>query len=96
MVTLSQQIVVDEILKVINDTKKLLKIEGEIDASCCPGNISGISSLILVDVISELSSKLKVDIPYDCYIFHDKKTKKQLSIIEAAKKLLKEGKDYGK
>ncbi|WP_396157733.1 hypothetical protein [Flavobacterium sp.] len=96
MVALSQKIVEEEILKVINDTKKLLKIDGEIDGNSCPGNISGISSLILVDVISELSSKLKVEIPYDCYIFHDKKTKKQLSIIDAAKKLIKEGKDYGK
>lgn len=96
MVTLSQQIVENEILKVINDTKKLLKIDGDINGNSCPGNISGISSIILIDVISELSIKLKVEIPYDCYLFHDKKSKKQLSIIEAAKKLIKEGKDYGK
>lgn len=94
MLTLSINTVEEEILKVIKDTSKLLRLEGEIDENSCPGNIKGLSSIILVTIISQLSSTLNVEIPADCYLFHDKKTKKQLSIVEAAKKLIKESKSY--
>ena len=93
MSPLDKNLVEAEIIKTILEIKSSLKIEATIDNDSCPGSI-GISSQILITVMGRISNTLGVIIPDDCYIFHDKKTKKQLSIKEAAQKLVKVAK-YG-
>ena len=51
-----------------------------------PGNF--IMSQVLISIFSQIEIKTGITIPNDCYIFYDGKTKKQLSIKEAAIKLL--------
>ena len=88
MVALDSWVVEDELIKLIDEiNKNILGIEIDIDKKCCPAEI-GISSQILITIMSRVGNTLDVKIPNDCYIFHDKKSGKQLSIEEAAQKLI--------
>ena len=55
----------------------------------------GITSQVLVTVMGRLEKKLDVIIPDECYVFYDKKEKKQLNIKKSAEKLIKNA-HYGK
>lgn len=92
MVALKVDLVENEITKAIEEINSILKIDANINISCCPGNI-GISSQILVTLMGRLEGILNVKIPDNCYIFHDRKSQKQLTIKEAAQKLIKEAID---
>lgn len=80
-----------EIANTIESIKSALKIDVVIDGECCPGSI--IKSQILITVMARIGKKLGVIIPNNCYIFHDKKGQKQLTIKEAAQKLIKVAKN---
>ena len=88
MVELAQDVVENEIIKVVEELNDKLSIGANINAGCSPGGI-GIGSQILVTIMSRLEHALGITIPSNTYIFYDKKTHKQLSITEAAKKLIK-------
>ncbi len=92
MVTLDIETVEKEIIALVNDLNENLKIGAAVDQNCCPGT-AGFASQILLNVIFELEERLGVVIPNNQYIFHDKATHKQLSITEAAKKLIKVAKN---
>lgn len=92
MVNINYEIVEQEITSVISEISNKLKIEVTIGIDSCPGSI-GIKSQILITIMGRLENTLGISIPHNCYIFHDKKTKRQLSIKEAAQKLIKEAKD---
>ena len=91
MVTLNVSLVEDKITKAIVETKGMLKIDGVVTSDYCPGIL--IPSQVLVTLMRRIGNTLGVTIPDNCYIFHDKKTHRQLSIIEAAQKLIKEAKN---
>lgn len=88
MVKLKLDIVEMEITKIVEDVKSRMGIDAIITVNTCLNNI-GITSQIQVSIMSRLEDILKVEIPNNCYIFYDKKEKKQLSIKEAAQKLIK-------
>lgn len=88
MVTITQDKVETEIIKAVEDLNKNLKIGATVDATCSPGNV-GFASQVLLTIMSTLEINLGVNIPHNVYIFHDKDTFRQLTISEAAKKLIK-------
>ncbi|WP_293295213.1 hypothetical protein [Allomuricauda sp.] len=83
---------IENIESQIRDVIEEINVEQELNAkvtvNTCPYEI-GISSQVLVSVMGLLEAKLEVEIPANCYIFYDKTKNKQLSIKEAALKLLK-------
>ena len=79
------------IVDAIKEVKDMLKLDVSIDGDVCPGDI-GISSQVLITVMGRVSNILGVSIPDNCYIFHDNETQ-QLSIKEAAQKLINVAKD---
>ena len=93
MVNLTAERVEKEITSAINEVKRRLKISATVDRDVCPGDIGGITSQILLTLIGRISNNLGVTVPNNCYIFHDKATERQLSIKEAAQKLLKAAKN---
>ena len=93
MKKLDHEIVEAEIMKAVKDVSIILKIGAEINISCNPGNI--FPSHVLLDLTPTLEIALGVTIPLKEYIFFDKSKHKQLSIKEAAEKLIKIAK-YGK
>lgn len=82
----------NELLKSIKEVKDLLKIDATISSDVCPGSI-GITSQVLITIMGRIGNKLGVAIPNNCYIFYDKKSRRQLSIKEATHKLIKVVKD---
>jgi len=88
MITIAQETVEQEIIKAVEEINTNLKIGANINGECCPGNI-GISSQILITIMSRLEDSLGIQIPTNVYIFHNKDTQDQLSIQDAAKKLIK-------
>lgn len=82
----------DKIIEALNVVCKTLMIDVSIDGDSCPGKIFGVTSQILVTVMGRLETLLDVIIPNNIYIFHDKKSNTQLSVKEAANKLLKTAK----
>ncbi|WP_273210097.1 hypothetical protein [Runella zeae] len=85
-----------ELIKLIDEiNKNVLQSEIEVDATFCPGD-TGISSQIILTIISRVSSILEITIPDDCYIFYDKKEHRQLTIKEAAQKLIEKAKNGNK
>lgn len=85
---LDPSVIEAELVKLVDEVnKRISKIEIDVDASCCPGSI-GISSQILITIMGRVGHVLEIDIPDNCYIFHDKKTNKQLNIKEATQKLI--------
>jgi hypothetical protein len=91
MVSLDHTIVEDKIAKAIDETKNMLKINAVVNSDYCPGIL--IPSQVLITLMGRIGRALGVMIPDNCYIFHDKKTHKQLSIREAAQKLIKVAKN---
>jgi hypothetical protein len=65
---------------------KAFNLNITVDSDVRPGEL--VQSQILFTLTGRLSSKLGVNIPNDCYLFSEKKTRKQLSIKEATKKFL--------
>jgi hypothetical protein len=90
MVNLKQQVVEDAIIREIENLKGLsnIPVETEITKEIKPG-IIGIRSQILVDIMGKLEEVLDVVIPNNCYIFRERKGITELSIAEAAVKLIK-------
>ncbi len=88
MADLDINVVEEEIVKVVQDAANHMGVVIKVDANCAPGN-SGISSHVLVTVMCRLEGILDVIIPNNCYIFHDRISLRQLTIKEAAEKLLK-------
>ena len=88
MATLSQAVVEAEIINAVEELNKNLKIGATVNGGCCPGN-SGFASQVLLTIMTTLEVNLEITIPHNVYIFHDKKTHEQLSITQAAKKLIK-------
>lgn len=93
MISTPYEVVENEIKKIIGEIKKQFKLDQEINADCIPGNLEGVTSHILVTVTGRIANALGVVIPNSCYIFHNKKDDKQLSIKEATQKLIKFAKD---
>jgi acyl carrier protein len=77
-----------EMTKIVQEITSVLQLETDINSDTCPNKV-GISSQILVSATTRLEEALKVSIPAECYIFHDKKSKKHLTIREASQKLIK-------
>ena len=89
MVELAHDVVEKEIIKMIEEINNSTgNLDLKIDKDFCPGNV--IMSQVLITAMVRIGRVLKVTIPDNCYIFHDKKTLKQLSISEASQKLIKE------
>ena len=78
----------NELVSCIEEIRNKFKLDLTITKEFIPGKC-GIQSQILVTVMGRIANKLGVNIPDNCYIFHDKKHRKQLSIKQAAQKLLK-------
>lgn len=95
MVKIEHSVVENEIIKTVKGLSSLLMIDENIDADSCPGSI-GFSSQVLITIMGRLEDTLNVFIPDNIYIFHDKVTHKQLTIKEAADKLIKLAKKSGK
>lgn len=85
---LTSERVEKEITTAINEVKQRLKISATINVDVCPGDITGMTSQILITVIGRIANSLGVSVPNNCYIFHDKNSG-QLSIKQAAQKLIK-------
>uniref|UniRef100_UPI004049A840 hypothetical protein n=1 Tax=Flavobacterium sp. TaxID=239 RepID=UPI004049A840 len=75
-----------EIISIIRDVCKHQEIDEVISGNFVPGNY--IMSQILVSIFPQIEITTGINIPIDCYIFHDSKTKKQLNIKDAVSKLL--------
>ena len=90
MVKIALDLVEDAILKEMEKLKVLpsISIEEEIDKESKPGAI-GIRSQVLVTVMGKLEELLEIEIPNNCYIFRDSDGIRELTIREAAEKLLK-------
>lgn len=95
MVALQSTIVETEIIKIIDEVNcNILNVDHTVDCHYAPGDM-GISSQVLITIMGRVGSILNVSIPEDCYIFFDKKLQRQLTIKEAAQKLINEAKTNG-
>lgn len=90
MVSIDQHIVEEAIIHEIESLKGLSNIstETEITKECKPG-IIGVRSQILVDIMGKLEELLDIVIPNNCYIFRERDGVTELSISQAAEKLIK-------
>ena len=93
MVKIENYIVEDVIIQEIEKLKGLFGVNpgAEVNRECKPGAI-GVRSQILVDVMGKLEELLKIVIPNNCYIFRDSDGITELTIWEAAEKLIKKSK----
>ena len=87
MAHLSNNQIETEITNAVVEVAKKLKIQADITSGSCPGDV--IRSHILLTLMGRLQSTLGVTIPNNVYIFYDKKNHRQLTIKEAAQKLIK-------
>lgn len=88
METLELEKIEEEIITIVKKVCEQQSINEEVNGEFCPGKF--IMSQVLVSIIPEIEIKTGMTIPVECYIFHDSnKSKEQLSIKNAAKKLLK-------
>ncbi len=90
MVKIKNQIVEEAIIQEIEKLKGLSSMDStaEINKECKPG-IIGVRSQVLVDIMGILEKILEVVIPNNCYIFRDSDGIRELTIREAAEKLIK-------
>ncbi|WP_183560882.1 hypothetical protein [Mucilaginibacter sp. SP1R1] len=88
MIAASYDSVEKEIVNSIDEVKNVFRLKAAFDADSCPGTM--LTSQVLVTVIARIAKKLGVILPNGCYIFYDKKTKRQLSIKEGTEKFIKE------
>tara|TARA_B100000780_G_C21100003_1_gene443862 strand:+ start:1204 stop:1476 length:273 start_codon:yes stop_codon:yes gene_type:complete len=72
---------------IIEEVSKGLGLDTTITRNTRPYN-EGLTSQILISVMTRLEVALDINIPDNCYIFFEKSTRKQLSITEAANKLV--------
>lgn len=92
METLEFEKIEQEIITILKRVCEQQSIDKEVNGEFCPGKL--IMSQVLVSIIPEIEIKTGMTIPIDCYIFHDtNKSKGQLSIKNAVKKLLKVAKN---
>lgn len=87
METLELEKIEQEIITIVKKVCDQQNINEEVNSEFCPGRF--IMSQVLVSIIPEIEIKTGLTIPVECYIFHDNKSKEQLSIRNAVKKLLK-------
>ncbi|WP_342084846.1 hypothetical protein [Dyadobacter sp. OTU695] len=82
------------ILEELEKVKGLSSVDTdvEINSDCKPGAI-GIRSQVLVSIMGNLEEILNVTIPDTCYIFRDTDGIRELTVREAAEKLIKIAKD---
>jgi hypothetical protein len=80
-----------EIITIVKRVCEHQSVNEEINGEFCPGKF--IMSQVLVSIIPEIEIKTGMTIPVECYMFHDNKSKEQLSIKNAVKKLLKVAKN---
>jgi hypothetical protein len=90
MMNLEIKTVEDAIILEIEEVKGLSSVHAnaKIDKDCKPGLI-GIRSQVLVDIMGKLEEILSIVIPNNCYIFRAKDGITELSINQAAEKLIK-------
>ena len=90
MVKIENYIVENAIIAEIEKLKSLPSVDSdaEVNNECRPG-IIGIRSQILVDITGRLEEKLEIIVPNNCYLFRDKDGIRELTIREAAEKLIK-------
>jgi acyl carrier protein len=90
MVKLEPSIVEGAIIQELESLKKMAIVDSKIEITheSIPALI-GVKSLILVDMMGRLEERLNVSIPNNCYIFRSDENIKDLSIKEAAEKLIK-------
>jgi hypothetical protein len=90
MISIDKITVEDVIIQEIENLKGLSNIptETEISKESRPGLI-GVRSQILVDIMGKLEELLNVVIPNNCYIFRERDGFTELSIAQAAEKLIK-------
>lgn len=89
MVNLNYDLVKKEIIRAVEEiNSNTQQVDAVIDEDFRPGNF--IMSQVLLTAMVRIGRAFSVLIPDSCYIFHDKKTKTQLTIKEATQKLLKE------
>jgi len=90
MIDIDQQTVESVIIHEIENLKGFSNIptETEITKESKPGVI-GVRSQILVDIMGKLEELLSVVIPNNCYIFRERDGITELSIAQAAEKLIK-------
>jgi hypothetical protein len=78
----------EAIIEAVKSLCSQLGIDEEVNSDLCPGKY--LRSDALVSVIPSIELTLGIQIPLECYIFHDNhKNKEKLSIKAAARKLLK-------
>lgn len=76
-----------DVISIIQEVCNNLEVEETVNQNFFPGNY--IMSQVLVSIFPQIEIKTGIEIPVDCYIFHDSKTKKQLNIKDAVIKLSK-------
>lgn len=91
MLDIKQEMAEQKIVKIIEEIRDTLEVDVSIDGNCSPGFF--FKSQVLVTAIGRVAVALNVIIPDKCYIFFDKQKNKQLTIKEAAQKLIKEAKN---
>jgi hypothetical protein len=89
MINIPDTTVEAEIIKIIIEIKDQFRLDQDINVDCIPGIMEGITSHILVTATGRIANALGIVIPNSCYIFHDKKDDRQLTIKEASQKLIK-------
>jgi hypothetical protein len=94
MIDIKAEIVEKEIVKVLEEIRNDLELEIDLNTSCSPGDL--MMSQILVTAISRIGQNLGIAIPLGCYIFFDNHAEKQLTIKEAALKLIKQARHESK
>jgi len=89
MATLTYELVKSEIIRAVTEiNENTVQVDTIINEDCSPGNF--IMSQVLLTAMARIGKKLEVKIPLSCYIFHNKKTKEQLTIKQATEKLINE------
>lgn len=90
MIEIENHIIEEAIVTEIEKLKKMssVDVEAQINKECKPGAI-GIRSQVLVTIMGVLEESLEIIIPNNCYIFRDSNENRELTIKEAAAKLIK-------
>jgi len=97
MKTLAIDDIEKQVIKVVQEAATHMNVAMKVDSACAPG-YAGLTSQVLVTAMCRLEGILDIEIPDNCYIFHDNNSLRQLSIREASEKLWKvinKGKNVG-
>ena len=82
------EIIESQTKKITEELSDEQELDAQITVNTRPYDI-GITSQVIVSVMGLLENRLEIKIPANCYIFHEKRDNRQLSIKEAAVKLYK-------